>query len=373
MKETTANSGLATMLALVAELPEQLSASASLPGLAELSALQPPPRQIVLCGMGGSAAAGALLQAPLAAASIQLTVWRDYGLPGWVTGEDLVIAASYSGDTEETLSAAREAQGRGCRLLAITTGGALLAASAGNGDADASGAGDRSADRSADRSSGQGDRRSDPFTALRLPAGLPPRAALGLALGALLHGLDRYGLAGDLASQLPAAIAELRRQNARLRDPGGAAAEVAAACQERFVVIYTSGAMAHAAGERLKAQLNENSKTPACCARFPELDHNDIVGWRLPPQDRDRYLLLLLRGGDESARDKRRVQATLELLAEDLPRQYTVQPEGASDMARLLSLVQFGDYLSCHLAAAKGVDPLPVARIESLKTLLSKG
>ena len=365
MNETTANSGLATMLALVAELPEQLSASASLPGLAELSALQPLPRQIVLCGMGGSAAAGALLQAPLAAAAIQITVWRDYGLPGWVTAEDLVIAASYSGDTEETLSAAREARDRGCRLLAITTGGALLAASAGNGDADKSGAGDRSA--------GEGDCRSAPYAALRLSAGLPPRAALGLALGALLHGLDRYGLAGDLVSQLPAAITELRRHNARLQDPGGAAAEVAAACRERFVVIYTSGAVAHAAGERLKAQLNENSKTPACCARFPELDHNDIVGWRLAPQDRDRFLLLLLRGGDESAREKRRVQATLELLAEDLPRQFTIQPEGVGDLARLLFLVQFGDFLSCHLAAVKGVDPLPVARIGRLKTLLSKG
>jgi glucose/mannose-6-phosphate isomerase len=319
--------------------------------------------------MGGSASAGDVVAPLYAALGIQFDVWRDYGLPHWVDREVLVVAASYSGDTEETVSAAQTAQQRGCPLVVVTAGGRLLQLSSSAPDAS--------------------------FPAIRLPAGLPPRAALGYNLGALLHGVAVLGAGAALVTQIDAAVATLTAGNARYLggveattaplgvsvpaasvDTTATAAtmsDLASAVAGRFVVIYSSGGEAHGAAARLKAQINENAKCPAYHVRFPELDHNDIVGWELASADRSRFALLVLRGGDESGADRRRLEATLSELAADLPLMEIVRSRGEQPLARALSLVQWGDYFSCFLALARKVDPLPVARIERLKRSLEKG
>jgi glucose/mannose-6-phosphate isomerase len=343
------------MLHLVDRLPDQLLESAGLPGLADAAADGPAPGRVVLCGMGGSAIAGDLL-APLVAGA-QLHVHRDYGLPAWAGAGDLVVVSSYSGDTEETLSGWEEAGRRGCRRLALTSGGSLAAQAGAAG-----------------------------VPVVRLPGGLPPRASLGYGLGALARVLDALGVLPDAEGEIRAAAAELRAlapgrlaPYARAGEASLAVAgeplarETAAALHGKVAVIHTAGDEAHAAGLRLKAQLNENAKVPALLAAYPELDHNDLVGWDLAGDLRDRFVLLILRGGGEPGRLDRRVAATRELLAGQFAGIRLIEARGPCPLARIMSLVQYGDFVSCHLADLRGVDPVPVDRITRLKEALADG
>jgi glucose/mannose-6-phosphate isomerase len=136
-------------------------------------------------------------------------------------------------------------------------------------------------------------------------------------------------------------------------------------------VIYTSGREAHGAGRRLLAQLNENAKAPGHHACFPELDHNEIVGWNLGAAARAGFALVVLRGAEESEAEARRVEVTLELLADQFAGIHQFRATGSDHLARVLGLVVFGDLASAHLAVATGRDPVPIARIDALKSRLS--
>jgi glucose/mannose-6-phosphate isomerase len=348
--------GTEAMCALVSQLPDQLRGSATLPGLESVAPLRGL-RRVVICGMGGSAIAGDLVAPLLESGPVALTVWRDYGLPHWVAADDLVVASSYSGQTEETLAAFAAAGTRGCRRLALATGGALAAGA-----------------------------REAGVPLVELPPGLPPRASLGWGLGALLRALGRMGVVANAPYALETAAAALQRAGAARELPGVAApavrptdpdgnppvATVAAALAGRMPVIYTCGGESHGAGLRLRAQLNENAKVPAALAAFPELDHNDLVGWDLIPADRERFVLLILRAADENPRTSLRVELTRDLLADQFACVYELRGGGADVLTRILSLVQYGDYLSCHLAARRGVDAMPVDRIVKLKEALAR-
>lgn len=349
--------GAGEMLRLVAALPDQLRGSAHLAGLADVVPVAGL-RRAVLCGMGGSAIAGDLVQPILESGPASLEVRRDYGLPHWIGPADLVIAASYSGNTEETLTGYAAAKARGCPRLAITSGGELLARA-----------------------------RADGVPAIELPGGLPPRASLGWGLGALARALGRLGLAANAPYAVEAAATALARADAaRCRpwgdsaatapagDPDGnlPAADLARELAGRIPVIYTCGGESHAAGLRLRAQLNENSKVPALLAAFPELDHNDLVGWCLDPDERGRFVLLVLRAADEHPRTSLRVGLTLGLLAGQFAGVFELRGGGGDALARVMSLVQYGDYLSCHLAGLRQVDPVPVERIVKLKDALAR-
>ena len=139
------------------------------------------------------------------------------------------------------------------------------------------------------------------------------------------------------------------------------------------MVIYTTSPESHGAGQRWKAQLNENAKSPAYATPFPELNHNDIVGWELPEALRRAFVLVLLRSADEHPRVAARVAITRELLDGQFAAVQEVRARGETPLARTLSLVQYGDYLSCYLAELRGRDPLPVKRIDVLKSHLQKG
>lgn len=347
--------GLGQMYRLIDSLGSQLAESAELPGLAEVGPLPNGGRRLVLCGMGGSAIAGDLVQPLLAAGQISLTVWRDYGLPHWVTGDDLVLICSYSGNTEEALSALEAAGQRGCVRVAVTSGGQV-------------------AERGA----------QEHFPVVWLPPGLPPRASLGFGLGALVRILDRLGVVTGAGGRLHRGIEVLQAANAGRREPMAegeipgedcegniSPAALAQLLVGRVPVIYTAGHEAHGAGLRWKAQLNENSKVPAMVVPFPELNHNDLVGWRLPAEQKEGFVLLILRGADDNERIAQRVEITRDLLWDEFADIHEIRSTVDTPLARILSLVQYGDYLSCHLARLRNVDPVPVSRITKLKKALS--
>ncbi|MCP4571919.1 MAG: bifunctional phosphoglucose/phosphomannose isomerase [bacterium] len=336
------NQGSNTMRRLILELPDQLRTVAG--GLDRLDVGSPP--HVVLAGMGGSAIAGDLARPLLAGTGLH--VHRDYGLPAWVGAGDLVVAASYSGDTEETLSAWEEAARRGCTLLAITSGGDL-------------------ADRAA--------RRHVPV--LTLPGGLPPRAALGHALGTLVRALGRLGaLAGEAETEIAAAADLLADRGEALFTAAADApdgwphpAAVAEDLRNRLPVIHSAGTAAHGAARRLAAQLNENAKVPALLAAYPELDHNDIVGWGEDGEP-GPFALVVLRDADLDDRTARRVDITVETTAAAFAARHEIVASPGPVLARTMALVQYGDALSWHLARVRGVDPVPVERIQELKRRL---
>ena len=214
---------------------------------------------VVLCGMGGSAIGGDLVAGLVEpTTTLPWTVNRGYTLPGWVGENTLVIASSYSGGTEETLSAFAEAKERGARLLVVTSGGELL-----------------------DRATADG------LDHVVIPGGLQPRAALGYSLGVGLRVARALGLAELSDAEFDAALAAARdRAEAHDEDAdGNPARDLSARWVGALPVVYTAVGLLEAVGVRWQTQINENAKHPAVGNVLPELDHNEIMGYESGPPE----------------------------------------------------------------------------------------
>jgi glucose/mannose-6-phosphate isomerase len=314
---------------------------------AEAGSHGPParPTGLVLCGMGGSAIGADLVVACLPRLDVPAPVVRGYVLPAWVGPETLVIAASYSGQTEETLACAAAALQRGCRPVCVASGGRLAAGAEESG-----------------------------LALVRVPGGGQPRAAVGYLAMPLLAALEAAGLAGEAGGDVEEAAALLRDGN-ELYGPGRPQAEnpakaLALRLHERQAVVYGAGLTVPAA-RRWKGQINENAKAPAFWNELPELDHNELMGWTSLPHVAASTLAVFLEDAAGDPRLLRRAELTAaELQARGVEVEH-VAARGESRLARLFSLVQLGDYASCYLALLYGVDPTPVQAIQDFKSRLA--
>ena len=337
----------AGMLALAGRWPEMLSQAAS------FSAGVTVPRQkkisqVMVCGMGGSAIAGDIISDLLfGKLPVPLTVNRGYNLPNFVGAETLVIALSYSGETEETLAAVREAEKRGAQLICIASGGKLSEIA-----------------------------RSKKYPLYTVPAGFQPRAALPYLLVPLLIALEKLGVTSAVERDLSEAVSGLQK----LREEYGPqrparinpAKQLAKKLAGKIPLIFGSAGTTAACARRLKGQLNENSKVVAHAALFPELDHNEIVSLAALKREGHNFSLLVLRDEADSERIKKRIEITKSLLSRQLGGIAEITSQGKSALARALSLIFFGAYLSVYLALLNGVDPTPVDIITRLKKELQR-
>jgi glucose/mannose-6-phosphate isomerase len=343
------------MLGAIAGLARQLTAGYAvardvLAGVfAEGAAGQVAPTGLVLCGMGGSAIGADLVLACLPDLPVPATVVRGYGLPAWAGPQTLVVAVSYSGDTEETLSCAAAACARGCRLVCVASGGGLAALA-----------------------------REHDVPLVRVPGGGQPRAAVGYLSAPLLAVLELAGLGGGAEAQVDEAAALLRQGNERLAPeqpvsdcPGGNAAKaLALRLHRRQVVVYGAGLTVPVA-RRWKGQVNENAKAPAFWNELPELNHNELMGWTSLPHVAGATAAVFLEDPAGDARLARRAALTAaELEARGVAVEHA-RASGESALARLFSLVQLGDYVSFYLALLYGVDPTPVQAIQDFKAKLA--
>ncbi len=335
------------MLERIEELPRQCVAAWQ---QSQQSPLPPDYRSIkqaVIVGMGGSAIGGSLLEGLIAdECPIPLTVVRDYALPAFVRGPDsLVVACSYSGNTEETLSCFEQALARGTRALAITTGGKLATLA-----------------RDAGAPVLQFDYRSQ------------PRAAIGYSFVLLLGVAHRLGLIRDYSRDLEESADVMHTWQeqlaARVPEAHNRAKQLAAQLEGRLPIVYGAGFLA-AVANRWKTQLNENAKHWAFFEVLPELNHNAVVGLGIPATIRDSIAVLMLRSPLDSPRIKQRWDVTYELLTREGVTALEVYGRGESALAQMLSLIHFGDYVSFYLAACNEVDPTPVERIAFLKKRLA--
>ena len=307
---------------------------------------------VVLCGMGGSAIGGDLVAGLVApTASVPFVVNRGYAMPGWVGERTLVIASSYSGGTEETLSAVEDALGRGARVVAITSGGRLAELADKHG-----------------------------FDAIEIPGGLQPRAALGYSLGVGLRIARALGLAELPDDEFEAALADARDRaqrhdqdaDATEADPVNPALDLAERLDGALPVVYTGTGLLEAVGVRWRTQIHENAKHPAVGNVLPELDHNEIMGYEAAPETLlSQIQVIALRDADDHPQVARRFEATRDLIAPRVGGWTEIASEGGSRLARMLSMIQLGDAVSFWMAVRKGEDPTPVETIQALKKTLA--
>ena len=341
------------MLGRIAELPQQCRDA-----WANVQSLKLPPEyrqvnKIVVLGMGGSAIGGDLLRV-LAEPECALPIVtnRDYTVPAFVNAGTLVIASSYSGNTEETLSGFAQARERGAKLLAITTDGEL-----------------------AQRARELG----VPLLTFRYQS--QPRAALGYSLVSLIGVVQKLGFIGDKAADLEEAIAVMESLQEEIRETvpcslpspvtENPAKQLAKRLYGHLPVIYGSGYLAEVA-HRWKTQLNENAKVWSFFEPLPELNHNAVVGYQFPEELAERTLVVMLASSLDHPRNKTRFQVTQEILTQRGIAYETVEARGESPLAQMLSAIHFGDYVSYYLALLYEIDPTPVRVIDYLKERLAQ-
>jgi glucose/mannose-6-phosphate isomerase len=334
------------MLERIKDLPKQVREAWRIASTATLPPAHGDVRNITVAGMGGSAIGGDLAAALLAdELKVPMSVHRDYGLPAYIGRDSLVIVSSYSGNTEETLSSFAEAQKRGARVIALTTGGKIaeLATAA-----------------------------RYPVVTFSYPA--QPRAALGYSLGLVLGTLARLGFVHDLSADIDAALADLAKLEERVHEGARTndAKKLAIELYGRIIFAYGGGALGVMA-RRVKGQWNENAKNWAAFDVLPELNHNAVVGFPYPEIARDALTVLFLRSDRDNPRHKVRFDVTRELLDRANIAHRTLQFGGASMLSEVLQLTLFTDYVSFYVALLNGADPSPVKSIDYLKDRLAKG
>ena len=336
------------MADLVRQLPAQLGWAVPVPAGGWPRRLSGEPVAVLTTGGGGAAAGylvGSLLQ-PRAAAPF--VVSQGYEPPGWVGHNTPVLAVSYSGETEETVAATRLAHSRGARVVAVTTGGSLAAWAGEVG-----------------------------VPVVALPTGWPPRAALGYFWAVLLEAARALGLSDVSAVERAEAAAQAGAAAAAWL-PEAPVAEndarrIAGALAGRIPVVYGAAPVTEAVAGRWKRQFGENSKLLAFTNVVPHLHHDEVVGFSAPADLLDRVGLVLIRDGDEPNWARRRLDATRDLARGRLGAVVETPAPSGPVLARQLTLVALGDWVSVYLAAAAGVDPVPVEVIDRLKARMAEG
>ena len=335
------------MYRLLKEFPQQVEEAVAIGKSVSLKVKKRGISQIVLTGLGGSAIGGDLLRGYLGnELKVPFVVNRHYTLPNFVGPETLVIGSSYSGNTEETIAAHREAIKRRAKILCITSGGVT--------------------ERIA---------RSKRQSLIMIPGGYPPRAALGYSFFPLLMALTKLGLVKNKQREIRSAIATLRNGSEEYGSPdisSNRALQLAVGLKNRIGIIYSSVERFDAVATRWRGQISENGKSLMFGHSLPEMNHNELVGWKVPREQMREFQVIFLRDKHDHARVQRRMDLSKQIIGEYTQHIAEVWSEGDSLLARMFSLVYLGDWVSYYLAILHGEDPMPVKVIDYLKEELGK-
>jgi glucose/mannose-6-phosphate isomerase len=328
------------MFTLVGQLGEQLREGHAAAQAALGTARGAPPSSATISALGGSAIGGSLAEGLWRDALRTPTVVnRAAGLPGWVGPGHLVVPVSYSGSTAETLAAARAALERGAEVIAVTAGerlGGLVEAAGGQ--------------------------------VVRVPGGLPPRAALGSLFGALAAVLEHAGVTPSTGAEIRAAA---HACDAVAADRGGGlASELGEAVATATTWVYGHGPLSPVA-RRFKCQLNENAKSASAFSELPEADHNEIVGWAGTARAGGRHAAIHLADPDDPPTIRASIATSPRLIGDDAAVHRVLTGQGQTRTARAFWLLSLLDHASVHTARAAGVDPFEIDRIAELKQALA--
>ncbi|SHF56673.1 bifunctional phosphoglucose/phosphomannose isomerase [Fodinibius roseus] len=303
-------------------------------------------RTICFVGMGGSAIGADLIRAYCYdSCPYPIQMLRHYELPRWVDEHTLIIGCSYSGNTEETLTAVDRARARGAQAMAVTSGGALMLKAAKEG-----------------------------FDYIKIPGGLTPRAALGYNFVPLFRICQYLDIINeDEAEALEETNQLLAEQNGLLANSeDNEALSLAEKLDDTLPIVYSDSTMLEPVNLRWREQFEENAKTLAYGNTLPEMTHNEIVGWERIVHLTGRLSVIMLVDREDNERVKQRMKIVEELIKDQTASLHLFETRGKSRLARMFSLIQLADWTSFYLAILNSTDPTPVAKIDLLKRKLAE-
>lgn len=314
-----------------------------------------PPRnlffdKIVILGTGGGSAASAYLLKDYLLDKCNLPIFINHGykVPKYLDDKTLVMVVSYSGNTEEIVSAYQSAIPRGCFFVVITTGGKI------------------------EQLAGCHD-----HTIVRIPRGMAPRAALGYLFVPMLIVLHRLGLvcSDHVVEELEETIGVLehlsRKYAAEIPVEQNPAKQIALKFVNNIPLFYGTETT-EAVAWRWKRQFNENAKTLAFFNSIPSLHHDEIAGWDVSNPYVRQFSVVFFHDRDDSMEIKKRICITKELLQGRAGEIVEVESEGVGKLSRMFSLVYLGDFVSLYVSMLKSVDPSPVKVIDLLKQKMNE-
>lgn len=333
------------MLSFCVEAPRHYGNAAELAEQVKID--YPKPETIIVAGMGGSAIGGELLKdwaRPRLAVPIE--VCKDYHLPTYADRHTLVFATSYSGETEETLSALLDAVNRHCMVVTLSSGGALRQFA---------------------------EKLDVPHSSV--PSGMAPRATLPYLFLPLLGILQKMKLASGVDAEFSETVKVLKQVSSEnsptIPFESNFSKTLAADLVGTIPSVYGFG-FYRAVAQRLKTQINENSKSPAKWEYFPELNHNEIVGWEASKEFAKHLSVVFLRDKEEPKEIRQRIEVSKEIINQRTDKLFEIWSGGRSSLARMSSIICTGDFISVYLAILRGIDPTPVKTIALLKERLKQ-
>jgi glucose/mannose-6-phosphate isomerase len=303
-----------------------------------------PISNIVLGGMGGSGWP-ALYMKSWAGLKVPFEIVNDYNLPDYVGPNTLFIASSYSGNTEETLTALSEAEKRGAQIVVTTAGGKLLEYA-----------------------------KATNLTLFEIPGGIQPRMSSFYFLSAMAHLFEQLNLSRPaLVEELSATSEWLKEQKDSWRPDVAAkenlAKQIAVELAGKTVIVY-SGPKLFPAANKWKICCNENAKNLAWSNQYPEFNHNEFIGWSSHPIEKT-FGVVEIRSNLENERTQKRFLVTEKLLSGKRPAPIVVQPIGETHIQQLLWTSMLGDFITIYLALLNNQNPTPVDLVEKFKQELN--
>jgi len=295
-------------------------------------------KNILICGLGGSGIGGSIVTQVLAdELKIPAIVNKDYNVPAFANEDTLVILCSYSGNTEETIQMHEHLKSRGCTFACITSGGKLAEISAQEG-----------------------------YDIIQIPSGMPPRAAFGYSFPQLFFVLQKFGLINSgFEGQFTSAIELLDSTEEDIRK---AAHDLAEKLHGKIPIIYIDAGYEGVA-VRFRQQINENSKMLCWHHAIPEMNHNELVGWR---KKDDQLAVVFFRNEDDFYRTQKRMEINKTIISEYTSNISEVHSKGSNILEKCLYLIHYGDWVSVYLAEIKGIDAVEVDVITKLKGELAR-
>jgi glucose/mannose-6-phosphate isomerase len=295
-------------------------------------------KEVLITGLGGSGIGGAIVSKIVAGyAKTPILINNDYTLPHFVGPQTLVITCSYSGNTEETLSAFDIAMEKGAEIACLTSGGELKSRAEKHG-----------------------------LNMVLMPGGDPPRTTLGWSSPQIFAILEHYGIIDNrYRKSLDAAPAFMKDHQFEISEK---AKMLAQNLHTNTAVIYSDDAYEGVA-IRMRQQINENAKSLCWHHKFPEMNHNELVGWA---SGNEKLAVVILRTVDDHPQTQRRMELCRGIFAKYTKNVNEILAKGDDKLLRNYYLIHFVDWVSLHLADMYGVDSIEVNVIDYLKGELAK-
>jgi len=337
------------MLDLLLDFPLQCEAALDIAKLAEVKFRKRDFSKIVFAGLGGSAIGADLVRSYLYFESnIPILVIREYELPVCVDSSTLVFLCSYSGDTEETLSAYKDAKSKGATLIVVSSGGKLKELAL-----------------------------KDAVAFIEIPGGSPPRCNLGYLSIIPLCVLGKLGLIKDVqlsVKEMIKVLEDLKKNklNPHIGIKDNIAKSTALKLYKRFALIYSASIHFDICATRFRGQIAENSKALSSSHLFPEMNHNEIVGWQNPKKLFKNFIVVMLRDNNMHPRVAKRMDITADIIRKEQVELIEIWSHGENLLSRIFSLIYIGDFVSYYLAIRYRIDPTPVERVTYLKKRLAE-